>query len=162
MQFFMEPPECERLQNATMRAHACQVDEIQHFVKRTARCMNPFIDILPWKKYGFCMTPSSEAIIAVIRSIPPGNVMAYGEVAAAAGIHNGARMVSRILHSCSASHNLPWWRVIRADGCIALPHGQGLEEQAAALRAEGLSVDKNGRVVASANPGREKRAKTRL
>jgi alkylated DNA nucleotide flippase Atl1 len=46
----------------------------------------------------------------------------------------------------SEAYALPWHRVIRADGRIALGSCQGLEAQAALLRAEGVEVDDAGRV----------------
>jgi methylated-DNA-protein-cysteine methyltransferase-like protein len=45
----------------------------------------------------------------------------------------------------SASRGLPWHRIVRADGRIALP-GQEGELQARQLRSEGVRVSKTGRV----------------
>jgi methylated-DNA-protein-cysteine methyltransferase-like protein len=42
-------------------------------------------------------------------------------------------------------YRLPWHRIIRADGSIAL-EGPGRELQIALLRAEGVTVSKSGRV----------------
>jgi methylated-DNA-protein-cysteine methyltransferase-like protein len=42
-------------------------------------------------------------------------------------------------------YGLPWHRIIRADGSIAL-EGSGRELQIALLRAEGIRVSKTGRV----------------
>lgn len=64
-----------------------------------------------------------EAIHAVVASIPPGRVMAYGEVAAAVG-SRAARAVGRIM--AHSGGELPWWRVVYADGHL-LP---GYEAQA--------------------------------
>jgi methylated-DNA-protein-cysteine methyltransferase-like protein len=58
----------------------------------------------------------------------------------------GARQVVRVLHSLSEKESLPWHRVIRADGSIALGSCAGLELQAALLRAEGVEVSRDGRV----------------
>jgi methylated-DNA-protein-cysteine methyltransferase-like protein len=46
----------------------------------------------------------------------------------------------------SKKEKLPWHRVVRANGAIALDAGHGLELQAALLRAEGVEVSKDGRV----------------
>ncbi|QDH69487.1 cysteine methyltransferase [Lysobacter alkalisoli] len=85
-------------------------------------------------------------ILATIRAIPRGEVAGYGEVARRAGLPGRARLVARLL-----SHNddpsLPWHRVLRSDGRIALPEGSpGFLEQCQRLRAEGLRVE-NGRVI---------------
>jgi len=92
------------------------------------------------------MESTGDRIKAVLLRVPRGRVTSYGGVATIAGIPNGARTVARILHSSSASDGLPWWRIVRADGGIALSPGAGLEEQRAALEAEGVRVDEGGRV----------------
>lgn len=80
-----------------------------------------------------------ERVREVVRAIPPGQVASYGEVAARAGLRS-PRLVGRIL--AEDGHDLPWHRVLRADGTCA-PHIA--REQSARLRAEGvLMVD--GRV----------------
>jgi methylated-DNA-protein-cysteine methyltransferase-like protein len=92
------------------------------------------------------MLPSTRAIVERIRSIPKGKVSCYRDVALAAGLPNGARQVVRVLHSLSEKEKLPWHRVIRVDGSIALESCAGLELQAALLRSEGVEVSKDGRV----------------
>jgi methylated-DNA-protein-cysteine methyltransferase-like protein len=92
------------------------------------------------------MHPSTISIIEKIRSIPRGKVSCYRDIALAVGMPNGARQVVRVLHSLSEKEKLPWHRVIRADGNIALKSCAGLELQAALLRAEGVEVSEGGRV----------------
>jgi methylated-DNA-protein-cysteine methyltransferase-like protein len=77
------------------------------------------------------MQPSTRAIIKAIRAIPKGKVSCYRDVALAAGIVNGARQVVRVLHSLSEKEKLPWHRVIRADGRIALPPAGGAAQRLA-------------------------------
>jgi methylated-DNA-protein-cysteine methyltransferase-like protein len=80
-----------------------------------------------------------ERVRQVVAAIPAGRVLSYGDVAARAGVRS-ARLVGRIMAMDSA--DLPWHRVLRADGSVA-PHLA--REQLARLRAEGvLAVD--GRV----------------
>ncbi len=73
-----------------------------------------------------------ERVRAVVLAIPPGQTMSYGEVAARAGLRS-ARLVGRIL--AVDGHDLPWHRVLRADGTCA-PHIA--TEQRERLRAEGV------------------------
>lgn len=80
-----------------------------------------------------------ERVRAVVRALPPGETSTYGEVAAQAGIPGRARLVGRIL--AEDGHDLPWHRVLRADGTCA-PHIA--QEQLARLRAEGVLL-KRGR-----------------
>ena len=89
---------------------------------------------------------STEAIVAVLASIPRGRVASYSLVAALSGLPRGARQVVRVLHSRGGKDSLPWHRVLRADGSIALPPGGGFELQMALLRKEGVEVSPGGRV----------------
>jgi methylated-DNA-protein-cysteine methyltransferase related protein len=81
-----------------------------------------------------------EQIRRVVAAIAPGSVLAYGEVAARAGLPGRARLVGRIL--AEDGHDLPWHRVLRADGS---PAPQLAAEQLARLRAEGVLTE-GGRV----------------
>ncbi|MCL2832943.1 MAG: MGMT family protein [Treponema sp.] len=92
------------------------------------------------------MTEYSIRIIETIKAIPKGKVTSYGKIAAKAGLPNGARQVVRILHSQSEKHDLPWYRILKADGSIALPEGAGAELQKELLSKEGVLVSKEGRV----------------
>lgn len=93
------------------------------------------------------LTPEQarERILAVIRAIPAGQVMGYGQVAARAGLPGRARLTARVL-GMNDDPQLPWHRVLRADGRIAMPEGsRGWREQSQRLRAEGVVVER-GRV----------------
>lgn len=92
------------------------------------------------------MVESTKRIIEVIRAVPAGKVSTYRGVARAAGLVNGARQTVRVLHSLSQAEELPWHRIIKADGRIALPAGAGRELQMALLRDEGVAVSPDGRV----------------
>lgn len=84
------------------------------------------------------LSVNSARIIEIIKAIPKGKVMSYGQVATAAGVPHGARSVVRILHACSAKYDLPWWRVVKASGEIALLKASGAEEQQTRLESEGV------------------------
>ena len=76
----------------------------------------------------------------MILALQPGEVVAYGEVAAEAGYPGAARAVGRVLRD---SEDLPWWRVVAASGRLV----PGLEiEHARRLGLEGIETQ-NGRVV---------------
>ena len=72
--------------------------------------------------------------------------MSYGAAAALAGLPNGARQVVRVLHSSAEKQGLPWHRLLRKDGSIALPRGGGFELQKALLEDEGVEVSPAGKV----------------
>jgi methylated-DNA-protein-cysteine methyltransferase-like protein len=92
------------------------------------------------------MTEVTERIIKAILAVPRGKVSCYRDIARKAGLPNGARQTVRVLHAMSEKYQLPWHRIIRADGCIALEKYQGGDLQAQLLRAEGVAVSKTGRV----------------
>ncbi|WP_010277654.1 MGMT family protein [Paenibacillus senegalensis] len=92
------------------------------------------------------MTPFTERVIALIRAIPSGRVMTYGQLAACAGSPRGARQVVRILHSMSRKYGLPWHRVINARGEIAIQDDSGRFFQRELLEAEGVEFTADGRI----------------
>lgn len=92
------------------------------------------------------MQDFTRSVIEVIKRIPPGKVCTYGRIGAMAGQTNGARQVTRILHSMSRRHDLPWHRVININGFISLPKHGGYDEQKDRLRREGITFDKIDRV----------------
>ncbi|MED3561204.1 MGMT family protein [Bacillus xiapuensis] len=92
------------------------------------------------------MTPFTENVIRIIKNIPAGKVMTYGQIAGLAGSPRAARQVVRILHSMSRKHRLPWHRVINAQGRIALRYDESYHEQRFALESEGVEIGLNGTI----------------
>ncbi len=92
------------------------------------------------------MTDGSKKIIEIIKSIPNGKVMTYGQVGALAGYANGARQVVRILHTCSEKYNLPWHRVINSKGMVAIKSPEGYMMQKTLLEREGVVISENGEI----------------
>jgi methylated-DNA-protein-cysteine methyltransferase-like protein len=86
------------------------------------------------------MTEFTEQVLEIIKSIPHGKVMTYGQIAAYAGNPRGARQVSRILSGMSSKHNLPWHRVINSKGGISLT-GEAGYMQGERLSNEGILVE---------------------
>jgi alkylated DNA nucleotide flippase Atl1 len=83
-----------------------------------------------------------ERVLAVVEAIPPGRVMAYGDIAEYVG-EGGPRQVGRVMSFSGGA--VPWWRVLHADGSPPA----GLEADALArlvkdgtpLRPGGARVD---------------------
>jgi len=92
------------------------------------------------------MTDITRKITEQILAVPRGRVSSYGVIARKAGLANGARQTVRVLHSLSEKYNLPWYRIIRSDGGIALAEGAGRELQINLLRREGVKVSENGKI----------------
>jgi methylated-DNA-protein-cysteine methyltransferase-like protein len=71
-------------------------------------------------------TASQERLLERVRAIPAGFVRTYGDLSPGAPRYTGT--VLRI-----SDADVPWWRVVRADGSLA----KG-EQQRALLQAEGV------------------------
>jgi O-6-methylguanine DNA methyltransferase len=77
-------------------------------------------------------------VLAVVRAIPPGRLMTYGDVAACAGRARAARAVGNIMRGCHDA-SVPCHRVVGAAGRLGGYGGQeSLKRQL--LIAEGLRV----------------------
>ena len=82
-----------------------------------------------------------DEFLNVVRRIPRGKVMTYGEVATAAGHKGAARQVVWALHNCGP--DIPWHRVVGAGGKILLP-GEAALEQRLRLESEGVRFVRGG------------------
>ncbi len=78
---------------------------------------------------------------AVLARLPPGDTYSYGWVADAAGYPRRARAVGALL--ASGLDDVPWWRVVRADGRLVAHLAR---EQSTLLQEEGVETV-NGRLV---------------
>ena len=77
---------------------------------------------------------------AVVKSIPRGKVMTYGQVAALAGLPRCARQVGYALHKNPAPNEIPCHRVVFKNGSLspAFAFG-GINRQKELLEAEGVT-----------------------
>ncbi|NQD64505.1 MGMT family protein [Bacillus haikouensis] len=89
------------------------------------------------------MKSFTERAITIIKDIPPGKVMTYGQIAGCAGSPRGARQVVRILHSMSRKHHLPWHRVISSKGKIGFQDEDQFHFQKKLLEGEGVVFVEN-------------------
>jgi methylated-DNA-protein-cysteine methyltransferase-like protein len=91
-----------------------------------------------------------ERVRAVVREIPSGQVATYGDVAAALGSPRVARHVGWALAALPADTEVPWHRVINAQGAIS-SKGDVVraEEQRRRLEGEGVVFAENGRLTLS-------------
>ena len=85
-----------------------------------------------------------ERVFRIVRSIPRGRVMTYGQIAEILGEGYTPRTVGFVMHS--SNDKTPWHRVINAQGAcstrgIVLPH----DKQQRMLEAEGVSFNEGGR-----------------
>lgn len=86
-----------------------------------------------------------EKVYALVRSIPRGRVMTYGQIAAILGEGYTARTVGYVMHSASAD-NVPWQRVVNASGgCSTAKFTVPFDLQQKLLEQEGVAFDPKGR-----------------
>ena len=83
-----------------------------------------------------------EQVIAAVRTIPRGNVVSYGQVAAVLGSPRAARQVGWALHTLDGDSKTPWWRVINSAGYISIKGNEISTPQAQKkfLQDEGVPV----------------------
>ncbi|MGI9105683.1 MAG: MGMT family protein [Pyrinomonadaceae bacterium] len=86
----------------------------------------------------------NERVFEIVRRIPPGQVMTYGQLAEILGAGYTARTVGFVMHA--ADESVPWHRVINAQGAcstgrVLLP----LDKQQRMLEAEGVEFNARGR-----------------
>lgn len=80
-----------------------------------------------------------KAVWQVVGGIPRGHVLTYGEVARLAGMSRAARRVSQAMRRAPRDLDLPWHRVVNAQGKISFPEdSSGYQRQKDRLEAEGV------------------------
>lgn len=113
------------------------------------------------------MSHFTEKVIRYVKAIPPGKVATYGQIAELAGKPQGSRGVGWILHSCSTRHQLPWHRVLNAQGKISFEAGtHNFRQQKKRLEKEGIEFISTGKLSLAKyqwkkKPGAPKKAKNR-
>ena len=88
------------------------------------------------------MVRFAEQVYEIVAQIPPGKVVAYGQIAAILGRPRAAREVGWAMRNCP--EELPWQRVVMADGSIA--GGGHASLRRARLEDEGVTFLPGGRV----------------
>ncbi len=80
----------------------------------------------------------AKRVEAVVRQIPLGRVMTYGQIAALCGNARAARIVGGIAHF--GDPDLPWQRVVNKAGGLAAGYPGGRAGHRAQLETEGVTV----------------------
>lgn len=96
----------------------------------------------------------NQQVWAIVRRVPAGCVITYGQVASLAGVPPGvgveeyrawgARWVGSAMAACP--EDVPWQRVVNSQGKISLREPGGGETQRQRLEAEGVVFDSNDRI----------------
>ncbi len=85
-----------------------------------------------------------QHVIEIVRAIPRGRVLTYGQVALLVGTPRGARQVGRVLYQLGSTSRVPWQRVInRFGGLSTYKIGAGLLQRKL-LEGEGIKFNHDG------------------
>ena len=88
-----------------------------------------------------------ETVYEIVKQIPRGKVMSYGQIARAAGFPRKAREVGWALHVNPDPEHIPCHRVVNREGRVSPAFVFGGENmQVALLKSEGGEFDENGLV----------------
>ena len=86
-----------------------------------------------------------DRVYEIVRQIPPGRVMTYGQIAEILGEGYTARTVGYVMHGAD-SESVPWQRVINAQGkCSTVKMTLPMNLQQSILESEGIKFDGHGR-----------------
>ncbi|MBR3908271.1 MAG: MGMT family protein [Clostridia bacterium] len=88
-----------------------------------------------------------EKIYEVVKGIPKGKVMTYGQVALLAGNPHWARVVGYALHNNPSPQTVPCHRVVNREGKVAAAFVfGGSNAQRELLEREGVTFEADGRI----------------
>lgn len=88
------------------------------------------------------MSAFKQKVYEIVRNIPKGRVVSYGQVALMVGLPRAAIQVGWVLHISNEKDKLPWWRVINNAGRISttcLEHTAQVQKEI--LEGEGVIVN---------------------
>jgi len=86
-------------------------------------------------------------IYEIVGRIPRRRVATYGQIAELAGIPGQPRRIGYALSALPGDSNIPWHRVINAQGKISARSGSGPDMlQRRLLKQEGIEFDALGRI----------------
>jgi len=87
----------------------------------------------------------AKRVETLVRQIPKGRLMTYGQIAALCGNARAARIVGGIAHF--GDPELPWQRVVNKTGGLAAGYPGGRAGHREHLEAEGFEIDDQDRVI---------------
>lgn len=85
-----------------------------------------------------------KRITKIVKSVPEGKLVSYGQVALMAGVPRGARQVGWILNKLESGTDVPWWMVINNEGRISIKGAWvNAENQKVMIEREDIKVSKD-------------------
>lgn len=95
-------------------------------------------------RHKHAMSEFRAQVLKWVRQIPAGQVATYGQIAALAGKPRAPRQVGGILRALGDDSEVPWFRVINAQGGISTYRVGSGELQRHLLEAEGVCFNASG------------------
>lgn len=92
------------------------------------------------------MQTFEQKVIEVVKGIPKGSVLTYGEVAKRAGNKKASRAVGNSMAK-NQDKNIPCHRVVRSDGSIGTYNGLRGRSKRDLLAQEGITFTEKGKVI---------------
>ncbi|PXW92928.1 O(6)-alkylguanine repair protein YbaZ [Streptohalobacillus salinus] len=90
-------------------------------------------------------SPFKKDVLQIVKNIPKGEWISYGDVALLAQHPRAARAISAILKS--TNEPIPWHRVVNKQGQVSIKDPELRREQIKRLRDEGLTLTDSGQIV---------------
>lgn len=94
------------------------------------------------------MSKFTKKVLEIVRKVPYGKVVSYGQVSLMAGVPRAALQVGWVLHLSGEDGITPWWRVINNAGRISTKciehtpsNQQGLLEKEGVVVKRNLKID---------------------
>lgn len=90
------------------------------------------------------MSKFKDRVIDVVKKIPEGTVVSYGQVALYVGVPRAARQVGWILNGLEDKVPVPWWRVVNNKGRLSIKGSKySALDQKKLLEEEAIKIDKD-------------------
>lgn len=88
-------------------------------------------------------SPFKEKVIEIVKKIPAGKVVSYGQVACYIGAPRAAREVGWILNGIDTEKmQVPWWRVVNNSGRISIKGSEfSADDQKILLEKDGIEIN---------------------
>ena len=88
------------------------------------------------------VSPLQQRILKIVRTIPNGRVVSYGQIATTLGMPRAARLIGQAMSKMEDVEDFPWWRVLNNQGVISIRGNQFATKsvQKELLEAEGIEV----------------------
>lgn len=85
-----------------------------------------------------------RAVLEIVRAIPRGKILTYGQVAVLAGAPRASRIVGGVLYRLGPGERVPWQRVVNREGALSTYKIGFGEKQRKLLEKEGVAFTARG------------------